>query len=102
MQEKLFKRKDGIYRKGKMLTFAFLCLLSQVGWAQQIVVKGTVTDQNGTPLLGVNVIQKSTSNGTATDFDGNYQITAPQDAVLVFSFLGFETQEVTTLSFSAI
>ncbi|MEH6659735.1 TonB-dependent receptor [Leeuwenhoekiella marinoflava] len=94
MQEKLFKRKDGIYRKGKMLTFAFLCLLSQVGWAQQIVVKGTVTDQNGTPLLGVNVIQKSTSNGTATDFDGNYQITAPQDGVLVFSFVGFETQEV--------
>ncbi len=57
-------------------------------------VSGNVTDKNG-PLPGVNVQVKGTSSGTQTDFDGNYEISSlPEDAVLVFSFIGFQTKEV--------
>ncbi|MGB3775961.1 MAG: SusC/RagA family TonB-linked outer membrane protein [Leeuwenhoekiella sp.] len=61
----------------------------------QQTVTGTVTDSNGMPIPGVSVIEKNTTNGTATDFDGNYSINLNQsDALLVFSFVGFATKEV--------
>ncbi len=60
----------------------------------QTTVSGTVTDSDGAPLPGANVIVKGTTNGTQTDFDGNYTITADSDAVLVFSYIGFATQEI--------
>ncbi len=61
--------------------------------AQQTIT-GTVTDDLGAPLPGANVLVKGTTNGTQTDFDGNYTITAAADAVLVFSYIGFKRQEV--------
>ncbi|MEO1011607.1 MAG: TonB-dependent receptor [Bacteroidota bacterium] len=58
-------------------------------------VSGTVTDANGTPLPGVSIIEKGTTNGVATDFDGNYSIeVSSSDVVLVYSYLGFETKEI--------
>ncbi|WP_308991075.1 TonB-dependent receptor [Mariniflexile litorale] len=57
-------------------------------------VKGTVSDEAGLPLPGVSVIIKNTSTGTATDFDGNYTINASSNAILVFSYLGYKTQEI--------
>lgn len=60
----------------------------------QNTVSGNITDQNGDPLAGVNIVEKGTSNGTTTDFDGNYIITVGEDATLVFSYIGFSTQEV--------
>ncbi|MBO0330233.1 SusC/RagA family TonB-linked outer membrane protein [[Muricauda] lutisoli] len=60
----------------------------------QTQVTGTVTDQNGEPLIGANVLVKGTTNGTQTDFDGNYTISADGNATLVFSYVGFSTQEV--------
>lgn len=57
-------------------------------------VSGTVTDNTGMPLPGVNVVEKGTNNGTTTDFDGNYSINVGPEEVLVFSYIGFETQEV--------
>ena len=62
--------------------------------AFQTTVSGTVTDADGAPLPGANVLVKGTTNGTQTDFDGNYTIDAASDAVLVFSYIGFATQEV--------
>ena len=56
-------------------------------------VRGTVTDNAGTPLPGVNVYEKGTENGTSTDFDGKYVIEVPAEATLVFSFVGFDEQE---------
>jgi len=57
--------------------------------AQGNTVTGTITDSNGIPLPGVNVIEEGTSNGTQTDFDGNYSIeVSSNDAVLVYSFIG--------------
>ncbi|MDF0708291.1 SusC/RagA family TonB-linked outer membrane protein [Flagellimonas okinawensis] len=60
----------------------------------QSQITGTVTDQNGEPLIGANVLVKGTTNGTQTDFDGNYTISADSNATLIFSYVGFSTQEV--------
>ena len=61
---------------------------------QGIVVTGTVTDQNGETLPGVSIMARGTTIGTVSGADGNYRITVPDsEAVLVFSFLGFATQE---------
>lgn len=58
-------------------------------------IKGTVVDQNGDPLIGVNIQVKGTEKGSFTDFDGNFTIDGVEDdAVLVFSYLGYTTQEV--------
>ncbi len=57
-------------------------------------VSGTVSDQDGLPLVGVNIVEKNTSNGTTTDFDGNYTITVGSNASLVFSYIGFQTMEL--------
>ncbi|WP_104735456.1 SusC/RagA family TonB-linked outer membrane protein [Hanstruepera ponticola] len=62
----------------------------------QNLVTGTVTEQSSSlPLPGVNVIIKGTTTGTATDFDGNYQIQASNGDVLVFSYIGYITKEIT-------
>ena len=77
-----------------------LAFVVQVSFAQT-TVSGTVTEDNG-PLPGANVIIKGTSTGTQTDFDGNYSIQASPSDVLVFSFVGFATQEVTVGNQSTI
>ena len=65
-------------------------------YAQSFSVSGTITDENKMPLLGVNVIVKNESRGTTTDFDGNYTIqNISSGDVLQFSYLGFQTQEIT-------
>ncbi|HEX8507339.1 MAG TPA: TonB-dependent receptor [Hymenobacter sp.] len=57
-------------------------------------VTGRITDASGAGIPGVTVLVKGTTNGTQTDADGRYTITAPTDATLVFSFVGYATQEV--------
>lgn len=58
-------------------------------------VSGSVVDDSGQPLPGVNVVEKGTGNGTSTDFDGNYSITVSDNsAILVFSYLGFISVEI--------
>tara|TARA_B110000503_G_scaffold68819_1_gene107454 strand:- start:5392 stop:8451 length:3060 start_codon:yes stop_codon:yes gene_type:complete len=62
---------------------------------QAQTIKGKVSDTNGVTLPGVNVIIKGTNNGVSSDFSGNYSITtSSNDAILVFSFVGFTTQEI--------
>jgi len=80
----------------KILSFLTLVslLFFQGVIAQNSTVSGTVSDDSGTPLPGVNVVEKGTSNGTSTDFDGNYTISVRNNATLVFSSLGFERKEV--------
>ena len=55
---------------------------------------GTVLDQNGIPVIGANVIEKGTTNGTVTDFDGNFSIQVNKNSVLTVSFIGYVSQEV--------
>ncbi len=60
-----------------------------------IDVKGIVTDQQGQPLIGVNVLVKGTTKGTSTDFDGNFTLSdVEENATLVFSYIGYQTLEV--------
>ena len=68
---------------------------SQPAVAQQTAkIKGTILDQNGEPIIGANVLVKGTTNGTITDFDGNYELDAPVGSTLTISFIGYKTIEV--------
>ena len=71
--------------------FLFFSLLS-VG---QNSLTGVVSDENGVPLPGANVVIDGTSTGVSTDFDGNFEITASQGQVLAISFIGYTTQYIT-------
>ncbi|MBN1340069.1 MAG: TonB-dependent receptor [Bacteroidales bacterium] len=84
------------YSLDKMLLSLFLMLILVSGVvAQEINVSGTVTDaEDGIGLPGVTILLKGTTNGTVTDIDGNFAITVPQNSTLVFSYVGYETQEV--------
>ena len=73
----------------------FLFTATQLLLAQEVTVAGKVTDESGAALPGVNVFVKGTNNGTATDFDGNYVIKTSVGDVLEFSFIGYETKDVT-------
>lgn len=78
-------------------------LIKKAKTQQQIQVSGTVTGEGGLPIAGATVLIKGTTTGTATDFDGTYTITVPNpENVLVFSSLGFATQEVTVGSQTVI
>ncbi|WP_439151342.1 SusC/RagA family TonB-linked outer membrane protein [Winogradskyella sp.] len=73
----------------------FCLIMVPATLAAQTTVSGTITDKaNAMPLPGVNVIIKGTSKGTSTDFDGKYSLEVNQGETLVFSYLGFTTQEV--------
>jgi len=61
---------------------------------EKVAISGMVKDENGEALPGATILEKGTSNGTITDADGNYTISVEQGAVLVVSFVGMETQEV--------
>ena len=79
-----------------------LVLVVQITFAQDRTITGTVTDPEGIPLPGVNVIVKNTIRGTQTDFDGYYSIRAAKGEVLVFSYLGFKTAEYPVANISTI
>ena len=87
--------------KNKKISFKLLFImaslfLSSYGFAQIGLVKGTVVDEKGVPLMGTTVLVEGTTNGATTDFDGNYIINIKtQNAVLVFSYVGYITQKIT-------
>lgn len=58
-------------------------------------ISGTIVDSNGIPVIGANVLEKGTTNGTITDIDGNFTLNVSSGAVLQISFIGYNTQEVT-------
>lgn len=70
------------------------CFLSIDAFAQQMTVKGLVKDTTGEPIIGANVVVKGTTNGTITDFDGNFQLNANKGDIIVISFIGYQSQEV--------
>ena len=80
-----------------------LSLLAATAWSQSKTVTGKVTSEDdGSGIPGVNVLEKGTTNGTVTDANGGYSITTSSDATLVFSFVGYESQEVAVGNQSAI
>ena len=70
------------------------CFLSIDAFAQQMTVKGLVKDTTGEPIIGANVVVKGTTNGTITDFDGNFLLNANKGDIIVISFIGYLTQEL--------
>ena len=81
----------------------FLLVLCLTGYAQERTIEGKVVDDETNPIPGVNVLVKGTTQGTITDIDGQYRLTAGEEAeALVFSFVGYETQEVPIGSQSVI
>jgi TonB-linked SusC/RagA family outer membrane protein len=71
-----------------------IVLMSQITFAQERAVSGTVSDNAGLPLPGVSVLVKGTQSGTQTDFDGKYTIKATTNQILIFSYMGMKTQEI--------
>ena len=77
-----------------LLTLVVGLFLSVGAFAQQIAIKGIVKDTTGEPVIGANVLVKGTTNGTITDFDGNFQLSANKGDIIVVSFIGYTAQEL--------
>lgn len=88
----------------KRFNWLFMLFLfgASLAYAQVKTVSGTITDSQNLPLPGVNILEKGTSNGTQSDFDGNYSIQVSEGQVLVFSYLGLKTVEITVGASSTI
>ena len=78
----------------KPLVLLFLLCLFPLGALAQSIVKGTVSDEAGEPIIGATVKVQGTNEGAITDFDGNFSVKAASDATLNFSYVGYVTQSV--------
>lgn len=79
----------------RFLAVLLMCCLSYTTWAQtQSNVNGLVTDFSGEPLIGVSILVKGTSNGTVTDLDGKFSLSAEMGNMLQISYVGYISQEV--------
>ena len=79
----------------KKILFVLTCLMVSAAMMASITVTGTVISaEDGLPVIGASVLEKGTSNGTITDFDGMYELTVADDAVLVYSYVGLTSQEL--------
>ncbi|MDR7130892.1 TonB-linked SusC/RagA family outer membrane protein [Algoriphagus sp. 4150] len=96
--EKLLPERENAWLLDKylilfLLLFSLFIVHDSFGQTN-VPVQGTVLDSSGQPLPGVNVVIKGTSTGTITDLDGKYSLDLPEDAILVFTFVGFNAQEI--------
>ncbi|WP_316768733.1 TonB-dependent receptor [Pedobacter frigiditerrae] len=82
-----------LFTKFSVLIVLSLLLLN-TAYAQNITVKGVVKDETGLPVPSASIMIKGTTNGTQTDGNGNYSISAPSSGTLVFTYLGYATQEI--------
>ena len=78
----------------RLLLTLFIMLVGQSAFAQSKQVTGVVKDATGETVIGASVVEKGTTNGTITDFDGNFTLTVPENAILEISYVGFATQEI--------
>ena len=73
----------------------FLFIVSSITAQQNQLITGNVSDVNNTPIPGVNISEKiNPLNGVISDFDGNFSINVKPNSVLIFSYIGYETQEI--------
>ncbi|TWO33236.1 TonB-dependent receptor [Seonamhaeicola sediminis] len=95
--------KKQLKKTHKKVLFLCFILMSLGMYSQESTVTGNVTSEDGMPLAGVNIIQKGTKNGQVTDFEGNFKIKLTSGSqVLVFSYLGFSTKEISVAGKSTI
>src|SRR5688500_848974 len=89
MKKKLRFDNGMLIRHCKWVFVVMMVHLAEMAFSQSVNVTGRVVSKDdGNPIPGVNVVIKNTSIGTTTDVDGNYTLSAPEDATLVFSFIG--------------
>ena len=94
MIKSLLKMRYSLKLPAAIIVMITLLLAGFQGLAQQITVSGVVKDAEA-PLPGVSILEKGTSQGTATDADGKFTLAVTSESsVLVFSFIGYKTQEV--------
>src|SRR5690625_4087365 len=77
-----------------ILIFLFLKFPSV--FAQDPLMNGVVKDENGEPLIGVNIVEKGTTNGTVTDLDGQFEIKVDSGTTVLFSYIGYRSEEHTS------
>ncbi|WP_439183499.1 SusC/RagA family TonB-linked outer membrane protein [Carboxylicivirga taeanensis] len=96
------KRRFNWFQRG-LMGVVMLLLSASIAFAQDVTINGTVKSaEDGMPIPGVSVVEKGTTNGTITDIDGKYSITAPTGAVVSFTFVGMKAQEITVGSQTTI
>lgn len=78
----------------KVLLLMALMLSVSLAWADMSVSGVVISAEDGEPVIGASVLEKGTTNGTITDFDGKFSLTVPEKATLVVSYVGMTTQEV--------
>ncbi|MBU2916248.1 MULTISPECIES: SusC/RagA family TonB-linked outer membrane protein [Reichenbachiella] len=100
MKDNLLKRKWSVIIR-TLMGVLMICSVGTTAWSSSragvadLTVSGVVLDEMGQPLPGATVVERGTTNGTVTNLDGKFSVTVSEDAVLVVSFLGYKTQEVT-------
>ena len=94
MKEKHFNRSLSGQRLCRLLLLVCLSLFSQWALAQSKQVTGRIADTKGEPAIGASILEKGTTNGTITDFDGNFKLNVSPNAVLQISYIGYKTQEI--------
>ncbi len=87
-------KKRSLHWKEIITTLFFFLSIHFAAMAQNVTVQGTVVDTKGEPLPGVSIILEGTTQGTITNFDGQYTIEVPSDAQLIFQFIGFNNKTV--------
>lgn len=103
MNEKKLKVINWSLLRKTLLTFATIICASTIFAQGEIKISGKITDETGTPMSGVTVLVKGTTSGASSDVDGSYSIAAPdKNSVLVFTFLGYMTKEITVGNQTAI
>lgn len=99
MKNEVIKKNafNRVYFHTSRAWFCLMCLLvfgSNIAFSQNSKISGVVTDSNGEPLIGVNVVVKGTDNGTITDVNGSYKLEVPLSATLVFKYIGYMDKTV--------
>ena len=79
---------------GKLCLSVLFAVVAFAASAQDKAVSGTVIDETGEPVIGATVMVKGTKIGTATDIDGRYSLNTPPVSTLIFSYVGYTTQEI--------
>lgn len=89
-------KKRNLINLWKGFLFIFISTMSLGIFAQNVTVSGTVTDSQNEPIIGANIIEKGTSNGTVTDYDGKFTLDVSDNAFLRISYIGYLEQEIAT------
>lgn len=95
---KIIQRRKKSLKTFQGILLMIFCLMPLAALAQTYTVTGTVTDKNREALIGVSVAAKGTTMGTNTDIDGKFTLNVPDNSILVFSYIGYNTQEIRVTS----